>query len=187
MQPGWLQAPRLSGDSQRNTGMIRPARLDELPLLAQIEDAAAEMFRGTSMAFVLEAPRAPVKAVSVIAEPVFIWVAVDADDRPIGFLEAEIMEAGLHILEISVHPEYHRQGHGRALVECALACARGRGLAQVTLTTNRDIAWNGPAYARMGFVELLPMEQPDWLAAILAHEISLGFDPALRIGMARRP
>jgi ribosomal protein S18 acetylase RimI-like enzyme len=167
--------------------MIRPARADDLPLLAAIEAAAAELFRGTAMAFVLELPVAPAKAPLEIAEPVLIWVAADHGDRPVGFLEAEIIEGWLHVLELSVHPDGQRQGLGRALMAHAAAAARVRGLARVSLTTDREIAWNGPAYRRMGFSELAPASQPDWLAAILSHEVEVGFDPARRVAMAKAP
>lgn len=167
--------------------MIRPARADEFAALAAIEDAAAQLFRGTSMAFVLDLPVAPVRQAGAVFEPVFIWVVTDAGDCPVGFLEAEIIEGWLHILELSVHPAWHRQGHGRALVERAVEEARARSLPMVSLTTNRDIAWNGPAYGRMGFAELQPAATPPWLLRIIAHEVGIGFDPALRIAMARIP
>lgn len=167
--------------------MIRPARADEFPLLAAIEDAAAQMFRGTSMAFMLAADRKPVAQAVSTLEPVFTWVAVDNADQPVGFLEAEIIEGWLHILEVSVHPAHGRKGFGRALVDCAVQAAHDRKLSMVSLTTNRDIAWNGPAYARMGFRELPLPACPPWLGGIIAYELSIGFDPALRIAMAQQP
>lgn len=165
--------------------MIRPARPDELPLLAEIEDTAAQAFRGTAMAFVLGLPNRPVQPQVAISDPVFIWASVDPDDRPVGFLEAEIVGEWLHVFELSVHPDWQQQGRARALLDTASHFARSRSLRCVSLTTDRDIAWNGPAYRRMGFVQLAAAETPPWLAEILANELALGFDPARRIAMAR--
>jgi GNAT superfamily N-acetyltransferase len=165
--------------------MIRPARPDELPRIAAIEDAAEERFAGTHMAFVRDLPHSA--PASSIPPNVKVWVSVDADDRAQGFLEAEPIEGWLHILEVSVHPAAQRQGRARALVETALGHARSGGLAMVSLTTDRELPFNGPMYARMGFSELSAAQAPPWLAAILAREAEHGFDPALRIAMARRP
>jgi len=164
--------------------MIRAARPDEFPALAAIESAAALAFRGTPMEFVLALPAAPAKPPAPLPDAAFIWVCVDADDRPVGFLEAEVFDGWLHILEISVHPAAQRRGHARALIERARSEAVARRLGCLSLTTDHAIAWNGPSYRRMGFVELAPAQLPGWLAAILQHEISLGFDPARRVAMA---
>ncbi len=139
------------------------------------------------MAFVLSLPKAPLQPTAEIREPVFIWASVDAEDRPVGFLEAEIIEGWLHVLEISVHPLWQHQGRARALLDTAAALARSRRLARLSLTTDAEIPWNGPSYRRMGFAVLAPANTPHWLADILAYEISEGFDPSRRIAMARLP
>jgi GNAT superfamily N-acetyltransferase len=165
--------------------MIRLARPSELPRLAEIEDAAEERFEGTHMAFVRDMPySAPADA---IPPHVKVWVSVDADDVAQGFLEAEPIEGWLHILEVSVHPAAQRQGRARALIDTALEHARAEGQAMVSLTTDRALPFNGPMYARMGFEELRDGDRPAWLKALLAKEAAHGFDPKLRIAMARRP
>ena len=165
--------------------MIRLAHAHELPRLAAIEDAAEERFAGTHMAFVRDLPHpAPV---SSIPPHVKVWVSVDADDLAQGFLEAEPVGGWLHILEVSVHPAAQRQGRARALVETALADARAQNLAMVSLTTDRELPFNAPMYARMGFSALSAAQTPTWLAAMLARQADHGFDPAMRIAMARRP
>lgn len=165
--------------------MIRLARPSELPRLAEIEDAAEERFAGTHMAFVRDMPySAPSET---IPAHVKVWVSVDTEDVAQGFLEAEPIEGWLHILEVSVHPAAQRQGRARALVETALRHARDAGLAMVSLTTDRALPFNGPMYARMGFSELPASQRPPWLTTLLDREAEHGFDPALRVAMARRP
>ena len=166
--------------------MIRPAHPDELPLLASIEAAAAQKFRGTPMEFILSFPKKPLHAMR-IPQAVRIWVACNVADVPIGFLEAETIENWLHILEISVLPGEQRKGHARALIDAAREEARRNNLESLSLTTDRELPWNGPAYKRMGFSELPPEQAPAWLQEILVHEFSLGFDPARRIAMVRHP
>jgi hypothetical protein len=56
----------------------------------------------------------------------------------------------------------------------------------VTLTTFRDVPWNMPFYARLGF-EIVPPEQVGpALFAIVEGETRRGLDPARRVVM-RRP
>ena len=165
--------------------MIRLARPSEFARLAEIEDAAEERFAGTHMAFVRDLPYSAPS--DTIPPHVMVWVSVDTNDVPQGFLEAEPIEGWLHILEVSVHPAAQRQGRARALVETALRHARQAGLGMVSLTTDRALPFNGPMYARMGFSELSAVQQPGWLAAMLAREAEHGFDPAMRIAMARHP
>jgi GNAT superfamily N-acetyltransferase len=163
--------------------MIRLARPEELPRLAVIEDAAAELFRGTPMAFVLDSPKRPVAA--TIPRHVLMLVSVDAADRALGFLEAEPRHGWLHILELSVHPDGQKQGRAKALLDHAARTARVSGLSALSLTTDTELPWNGPMYRRMGFADLPPPAIPDWLSDILVREAGAGFDPARRTAMMR--
>lgn len=166
--------------------MIRLARPDEYPLLAAIEDAAAQAFKGTAMEFILAFPATPVEARAEATETSRIWASVDRNDRPVGFLEAEIFDGWLHIFELSVHPDWQHQGRARELIETAAAFARSCRLQRLSLTTDSEIAWNGPTYRRMGFLPLAVDEAPSWLAGIIEREIAIGFDPARRIAMVRK-
>jgi GNAT superfamily N-acetyltransferase len=164
---------------------IRPARAADLARLAAIEDAAEQLFEGTPMAFVRDLPRKPPPA--TLPQDVFIWVSVGPGDEPMGFLEAEPHGRWLHILELSVHPAAQRRGRAAALVAHARAEARARGFQRLSLTTDRDIPFNGPMYRRFGFEVLAPSDQPAWLSALLAVEVAHGFDPARRVAMSLLP
>lgn len=135
------------------------------------------------MAFVLDLPVGPVA--SAIPRDVLVLVSVDANDRAVGFLEAEPKGGWLHILELSVHPEGQRQGRARALLDRAAAAARAAKLGALSLTTDSALEWNAPMYLRMGFAALQPHETPGWLQALLAEEAGHGFDPARRVAMMR--
>ena len=49
-----------------------------------------------------------------------------------------------------------------------------RGHSAVTLTTFRDVPWNGPFYAKLGFQQV--DNPPKGLAAIRQHEKDIGDD-----------
>ena len=87
----------------------------------------------------------------------------------------------LHLWELAVRRDAQGKGLGKALVEATLALARARGLPAVTLSTFREIPWNAPFYARMGFREL-PELNPR-LAVIQLREDLLGLPVARRVFM----
>jgi GNAT superfamily N-acetyltransferase len=111
-----------------------------------------------------------------------VWVAAD-DDQLLGFASTEPFDDALHLWELAVRLEAQRRGAGRALVMAVAADARRRGLPAVTLTTFRDIPWNGPFYARLGFIEVPPAQANPRLAGLAAHEAGLGLDVANRCAM----
>lgn len=102
---------------------------------------------------------------------------------PIGFGACEAFEDALHLWELAVHADAQGQGVGRAIVAAAAEAGRARGLPAMTLTTFRDIAWNGPLYAHLGFRELAPVELNPRLRAVAAREAARGLDVAARCAM----
>jgi ribosomal protein S18 acetylase RimI-like enzyme len=163
--------------------MIREARASELSRLQAIEREAGERFRDTAMAFVLDAPPTPADAYADALRAGLLLV-VEAAGAPVGFLAAREMPGALHILEVSVHPDFGRRGHAGALLRHAAGLAQARNLPLLTLTTDRLLPWNAPLWARYGFIEAGDA-CPDWLRAILDTERDAGFDPARRVAMLR--
>lgn len=79
-----------------------------------------------------------------------------ADDTPVGFALVEMLTGNEpHLEEIDVHPAHGRRGVGSALVRTVCEWATRSGFRDITLTTFRDVAWNMPFYARLGFAELI--------------------------------
>jgi len=112
------------------------------------------------------------------------WVAVDSDDAPVGFLAAEKLDDTLHVWELAVRHDWQRRGIGRALLARAVEAARAEGLAAVTLTTFRDVAWNEPFYRRFGFRILAADAVPRHLKKVLEAEAAHGLPPGRRCAMA---
>ena len=110
------------------------------------------------------------------------WVST-VDDVVAAYLLADRIEVFAHIEQVSVHPDYGRRGVGAQLIEHLDKWATDRGLTALTLTTFRDVPWNGPYYERLGFREMT--DAPEELVAIRAHETELGLDEWPRIAMVR--
>jgi GNAT superfamily N-acetyltransferase len=165
--------------------MIRLARSADLPLLGPVEESAAQRFVGTPMAFVAGSAPSPADALAAALAANCLWVAVDDQDVPQGFLFGEVVDGWFHILELSVAADAQGCGHGSALLAAVAAAAPGLGCDRLSLTTDRDIVFNGPWYRRRGFFEITSDMAPDWLAAIPAREAADGLDPARRAIMAR--
>ena len=164
---------------------VRPARARDLPLIAGIEDSGLAMFeaalgdlRGDALAS--PAPSGKDRA----AEPGFLLVA---GDPAIGFAHVVDMESHAHLAQISVHPDHGRRGIGTALLEAAAERAALKGHGSLTLTTYADLPWNGPFYARHGFVEFAD-DDPRTAAqlAISDEEESLGLSRHGRRAWMRR-
>jgi N-acetylglutamate synthase-like GNAT family acetyltransferase len=90
----------------------------------------------------------------------------------------------LHIEEIAVHPAHGRRGLGKWLIETLCDWAGGQGFGAVTLSTFRDVPWNAPYYAHIGFRVLEESELSEGLSALLNQERQ-AWSPLARVCMRR--
>jgi len=105
-----------------------------------------------------------------------LFVAVDPVEVPIGFIRLELPDGLPHIEQVSVRPDHSRKGIGSSLMQRAEDWARSLGYTRMTLTTFRDVPWNGPFYSRLGWLPLPVSEWGTELVAIRRQEGDLGFD-----------
>ena len=130
---------------------VRPTRPGDVTALPAIERAAGERFRDyPELAWLAEGDVISAEQHLDYAERGLSWLAL-ANDQPVGFILAELHASSLFIVELSVHLDWQGKGIGRRLIACVADHARKRGLASLTLTTFRDVPWNAPFYARLGF------------------------------------
>lgn len=130
---------------------VRPTRPGDVTALPAIERAAGERFRDyPELAWLAEGEVISAEQHLDYAERGLSWLAL-ANDQPVGFILAELHASSLFIVELSVHLDWQGKGIGRRLIACVADQARKRGLASLTLTTFRDVPWNAPFYARLGF------------------------------------
>jgi GNAT superfamily N-acetyltransferase len=165
--------------------MIRPARLDDVPVLRELERAAGEAFRELEMDSVADDDPPTAEDLTAYQRDGRAWVVADGEDRPIAYLLVEQVDQNAHIEQVSVHPGHARRGLGRALIDTAEAWAAARGLDGLTLTTFADVPWNGPYYARLGFRILAAGEMTNGLRDIREQEAAHGLDAWPRVTMRR--
>jgi GNAT superfamily N-acetyltransferase len=163
---------------------VRPARREDLPALASVELAAQALFAHVGMPELADAPVLSLAEVERFAADGFVAVAEHARGGIVGFVVVRPLGGAAHVQELDVHPDHGRQGLGRALLGRALAWARDAGFRTATLSTFRDVPWNAPFYARVGFREVAPEDASPELQALRAAEPSNGLDLARRVLMA---
>jgi len=110
-------------------------------------------------------------------------LAAHVGDAMAGFLVAQPFSRELHIWEMDVAPAFQRRGIGAGLVRAAQIDARNTGFRALTLTTFRDLAWNAPFYARLGFEEVTALDAHPRLAGELANEVDDGLPADRRCAM----
>ncbi len=145
---------------------LRVARPPEFPLLRAIDEASGQLFTEIGIG-----PFADEGDTDHLVDAAVVLVS---GDPPVGFACVGIVDAVAHLWQLSVDPSASRRGRGSALVLAVCDWAASQGYPAVTLTTFRDVAWNGPFYARMGFHVLIDLTPG--LAAIRDHEIRIGHD-----------
>jgi hypothetical protein len=113
-------------------------------------------------------------------------VVTDERGRPVGYAMARVIDGGGHLDQLSVVPEHGGRGLGRRLIDHVDGWAADRGLPALTLSTFRDVPWNGPWYRRLGFAVVPEGELGPGLRAVRRRERRLGLDLSRRQFM-RRP
>ncbi len=164
---------------------IRPPSERELPGLRDIERAAGAAFRGVGMGAVADDEPPSLAELEAFRAAGRAWVAVGPAGQPLAYLTALELDGGAHVAQVSVHPAHARLGIGAQLIEhLALDSAR-RGATQLTLTAFRDVPWNAPYYARLGFEVLAAEQRGPLLARLVAAETRALPSAAPRVAMAR--
>jgi GNAT superfamily N-acetyltransferase len=167
---------------------VRLARQGDVPLLPAIEVAAFALYAPYAVALGFRADETPhPSALDVLyaaRQAGRLWVAVDANDAPVGFAFVRELDGAAHLEELDVLPAHGCRGLGSALVEAVCAWAAARYPA-VTLATFRDVPWNAPFYARRGFREVPAGELSPGLRDLVEVERSRGLRTDLRVVMRR--
>ena len=155
--PGWT-ATRLA--SSRGTHgrrrderryRIRLARPDEIARLRDIEDAAGTMFAGLELiderldgSFPCRRHGPPPRPGAGVGRVLRRRSSGRHGDR-------SLREGNAYVEELDVMPEFGRRGLGSRLLAAVCEWAREQRCAAVTLSTFRDVPWNGPFYRKRGF------------------------------------
>ncbi|MGY6644910.1 MAG: GNAT family N-acetyltransferase [Salinarimonas sp.] len=141
---------------------IRDAREADLPLLGLLQEAARSAPDAPAQ------PPLPLAALDLCRAAGSLWLAVAADDRPVGYLAASESDGAMLILTFGVAHEHQRRGLGGALIDQALDQARWQFLPAAAVIL--DAAEPAPAQllSRRGFVRLDPARAEPGLRQRLA-------------------
>lgn len=181
----------MTGDSGpgNHAVSIRPATDADIETLRAIEIDAGGRFRAIGLDRVADDPPPDPETLLGYVAAGLAWVAeqrvADGPSVPVGYALASVVDDDGHLHQVSVLERASGQGVGSALVGVVIAWSAAAGHPAVTLTTYRDVPWNGPWYARRGFVEISAERLTAGLRAILDRERAMGLEPPDRIAMRR--
>lgn len=171
--------------AESSSYQIRLARLDEVARLQQVEHDAGALFAGLGLIDdTLDAsfPLAELKRLIGLGQ---VWVACTADDLVVGAVITSVRDGTGYVEELDVLPAHGRRGLGARLLACVCTWAERQGYPAVTLSTFRDVPWNGPFYRKQGFRELAREEWTPGMQRIRALETRHGLQVGQRVFMRR--
>ena len=164
---------------------IRLARPDDAEAYHRVEeDAATLLHEEPSLAGIPLPPSGTADHYrSVIAKGNCLSATVG--DEVVGFAASGRLGRELHLHELSVARAHQGKCIGATLLRALAIDARNCGMRAITLNTYRDIPWNGPFYARHGFVEVENFEGREHLAESLEAAVALGLPRERRCAMIK--
>lgn len=163
--------------------MIRPARPEDLAALPDVEASAATAFLAApGLAWLAESEAISSERHIELLENGITLVA-QINGKIVGFVCSEPLGDCLHIRELSVRHASQGKGIGLSLLEELASRAVAAGWTRLTLTTFRDLAWNAPFYARLGFEEPGSETLSPELRSQLQREAANGLPPERRCAM----
>ena len=164
---------------------IRSARPLDLDALAILEVQTGQVFHSVGMSEIADAVPDR-EALRRSQGQGLIWVAEEQGEIA-GYIVATVLDGNAHIGQVSVAPGYARQGIGHLLISHVEDWGRSNSRPATTLTTFRDVPWNGPYYETLGYRELSATEIGIEVSAEMRHEASLpGIDDSSRCAMIKR-
>lgn len=163
---------------------IRMARRADEPAIQHIELSAAQRFHDVGMPEVTTHVGMTTELIERFIERGVLFVCT-LQREPVAFVAGCLLDGSGHIAEVDVLPEHAGKRLGSRLIDRVAMWAEQRGAKQLTLTTYRDVPWNAPYYAQLGFTECAL----DTLG-LAHHEVwegqrGMGLDMARRLIMSR--
>jgi GNAT superfamily N-acetyltransferase len=156
--------------------IVRVAVEEDMPLLAEIEERAVQIYRVAGMDLADPGWRA-----RDIADSAVVLVA---GEPPMAFVRLTMHDGLPHIDRLYVIPGDMQAGVGSALCEAACEWAIEQGYPAITVIAFADFSWNGGFFTRRGFVETDAITPS--LAELRDWERALGLDNLGRRVVMRR-
>jgi GNAT superfamily N-acetyltransferase len=165
---------------------LRLAVIGDVERLRDIEVDAGARFRSVGLDVIADDEPPTAEALIAYVEHGAAWVAESTDGLVVGYATASIVDHEGHLDQVSLIGAAAGHGIGRLLIDKVCEWTQVQGIKTVTLTTFRGVAWNGPYYARMGFVGIEPTKLGPELAAIRSAEQQAGIEVSPRIAMRKQ-
>lgn len=175
----------LIGVGMQDSYRVVSATPEHVPALPDIERSASSLF-GNGVPKELLEITSPESAYAAAQSDGRLWVAVGPDDEPVGLACVTVEADRVHLAELDVLPEHGRRGVGTELVRAVEAWARSREYSEITLTTYRDVPWNAPFYAALGFVVVSESDWDSELRRRFDEEAGLDSERPKRVAMRKR-
>ena len=164
---------------------IRLARPEDAEAFHMVEEDAASLLREEpSLEGIPVPPSESATHYRKMIAKGHCLTALEGEDV-VGFAAAGRIGRELHLGELSVRRASQGKGIGATLLRALAIDARNSGIRAITLNTYRDIPWNGPFYARHGFIEVENFEGRDHLAESLEAAAALGLPRERRCAMIK--
>jgi N-acetylglutamate synthase-like GNAT family acetyltransferase len=152
--------------------------------LREVERAAGARFRDIAMADIAEGEPTPESILEDRARNGQLLVARDSTGVGVGFLIWSPKDGMAYLEEVSVHPDHAGHRLASRLIDRLSADLRGMFPA-LTLATFRNVAWNAPYYAKLGFKEIANDKLGPDHAESWCRQAANGLDMTTRLFMAR--
>ena len=160
--------------------VVRSATANDVVLLPDLESHARTALYGMAgLGAVAELP--PSSPERLARGP--CWVAVDGEGKHLGFALADRLDGDALLETLAILPEFSRSGLGRGLVNAVSDWARQQAAGGLLVSTYRDIPWDAPFYARLGFVEVPHRQWTRHMHHLQRQATAAGHDPARRLWM----
>lgn len=145
---------------------IEQGRLSHLRHIPPIERAAGARFKQIGMDNVADGEVTPLSILEERARRGRLYVALAPSGEVAGFLIWSPKDGRAYIEEVSVHPDHAGHRLAARLIDRLAEDVCGKHPA-LSLTTFRDVPWNAPYYATLGFRELAyedagPQHEESW-------------------------
>ncbi|MBR8743398.1 GNAT family N-acetyltransferase [Nocardiopsis sp. MG754419] len=159
--------------------VIREMATADTAAVVAVSLAADTMFARAGVALPADDPREMLDHVERV-------LVAESHGHVVGLAATVTLDGAVHLEQLAVDPAHGRRGVGGALLERVCVEGAARGHDRATLTTFRDLSWNGPWYRRRGFV-VLPREA--WGPELVRQwevEEEAGIMVRPRVAMVRR-
>jgi GNAT superfamily N-acetyltransferase len=163
---------------------IERAAPGEAERLREIEQAAGRRFRAVGMADIADHESTDAEVLDDHAQCGRLYIARDRTGLAVGFLIWSPKDGCAYIEEVVVHTDHAGHRLAGRMIDRLAEDVRGRCPA-LTLATFREVAWNGPYYAKLGFTEISHHDLGTSHEQSWRDQADHGLDMSRRIFMTR--